>query len=100
MAKGRLFNRRSKASTGASDGTCWNYENAEARRVVVTVGTPTTPTWWCADMEGQERKAVEVTYGGDTFFLDDEDGSGWYKVTHGGGPDLSHKSLPSSSTVV
>jgi hypothetical protein len=73
----------------------WNGEMCEARRVRVIVGKPMAPTWWCADLEGQEREAVEVRYGGEIFYLDDEDGSGWWKVPWGkGGPQAGHSSLP------
>lgn len=79
----------------------WNGEPAEVRRVVVKVGEPLRPTWWCARLEGQEWDAVEVRYGGRTFFLDDSDGSGWAKVIFGhGSPNVSHRSLPDSSVVV
>ena len=79
----------------------WNGEPAEARRVVVRVGTPLRPTWWCARLEGQEWDAVEVRYGDQTFFLDDSDGSGWAKVMFGhGSPQYGHRSLPAGSVVV
>ncbi|RKX65384.1 MAG: hypothetical protein DRP42_04860 [Tenericutes bacterium] len=81
------------------EATYWNGEPTEATRVVVTVGKPMAPTWWCADLEGHARRAVEVVYGGETFFLDDEDGSGWAKVTEGhGSPNWPHSSLPDSSS--
>jgi hypothetical protein len=75
--------------------TYWNYEPTPARVVRVIVGASRLPTWWCAEMEGKERVAVEVNYHGDKFYLDNEDGSGWRKVTEGrGGPDWGHSSLP------
>lgn len=81
--------------------TYWNGEPAQCRRVVVRVGVVETPTWWCAGLEGAERKAVEVVYSGQTFYLDDENGSAWLKVTKGyGGPEWGHKSLPDDSTVI
>lgn len=84
--------------TGA---TWWNGEPAQCRRVIVRVGTVERPTWWCAGLEGQERRAVEVSYGGQTFLLDDEDGSGWAKVTIGrGSPGYGHSSLPRDSEVL
>lgn len=52
-------------------------------------------------MEGTERKAVEVNYYDQTFYLDDENGSAWLKVTRGGGgPEWGHKSLPDDSEVL
>lgn len=42
----------------------------------------------------QDRKAVEVSYHGAKFYLDNEDGSGWAKVTKGhGSPRWGHSSL-------
>ena len=81
--------------------TYWNGESTPARRVMVKVGKTEIPTWWSYGLEGTERKAVEVTYGENIFFLDDEDGDGWLKVTMGrGGPEYGHSSLPSDSEVV
>jgi hypothetical protein len=49
---------------------------------------------WFKEFIGQEREAVEVTYYGDVFYLDNEDGSGWAKVTNGhGSPQYGHRSL-------
>ena len=81
--------------------TFWNYEPTPARIVRVIVGPPPVKTWWCADLEGTEREAVEVSYpGGEPFYLDNENGQGWAKVTKGrGGPDWGHSSLPVSSVV-
>ncbi|HYW33008.1 MAG TPA: hypothetical protein VE869_16020 [Gemmatimonas sp.] len=81
--------------------TYWNGEPCTARRVFVRVGTVPTATWWCAGMEGTVRRAVEVTHSGVPFYLDNENGSGWGKVTAGrGSPWVGHASLPSDSVVV
>lgn len=86
--------------TYAQEKTFWNYEPTPARKVRVIVGKSARQTWWCADLEGTERAAVEVNYHGEKFYLDNEDGGGWRKVTHGrGGPDWGHSSLPVSSVV-
>ena len=75
--------------------TYWNGEPAAARKVRVTVGPSPVKTWWCAPLEGTEREAVEVTYYGEVFYLDNEDGSGWAKVTVGrGSPVFGHAELP------
>lgn len=88
-------------TAGAKERTYWNGEPACCTRVVVRVGTVEKPTWWCAGMDGTERKAVEVVYGGQTFYLDDENGSAWLKVTKGGGgPEWGHRSLPDDSEVI
>lgn len=75
--------------------TYWNGESARANKVTVTVadkGTFSTP--WFKDIVGQKRAAVEVIYGADVFYLDDENGSGWDKVTRGkGSPHIGHRQL-------
>ncbi len=81
--------------------TYWNGEESPCRRVVVRVGPSPRDTWWCARLVGQEHPAVEVTYGGDVFYLSDEGGAGWHKVTTGhGGPQAGHSSLPDDSVVL
>lgn len=75
--------------------TYWNGEPCKATRVHVVVGPSPRSTWWCAKLEGTVRKAVRVEYGEGVFYLDNEDGSGWYKVTDGrGSPQVDHSSLP------
>lgn len=82
----------------------WNGEPALAEQVVVTVpewrdGDP--PAAWWEPFAGTERRAVIVVYNNDRFILDDEDGSGYQKVTQGfGGPSWPHRSLPIRSRVV
>lgn len=81
--------------------TFWNGERTPARKVRVRVGTVPVKTWWCAGMEGTVRDAVEITYHDTKFYLDDEDGIGWEKVTTGhGGPRSYSRSLPDDSEVV
>lgn len=78
--------------------TFWNGEPCVAERCEVIVGKSLRPTWWCAGLEGTRRKAVEIIYGGDKFYIDDESGHGWYKVTEGrGSPRVASASLPDSS---
>lgn len=80
--------------------TFWNYEPAPARIVRVIVGPCLKETFWHNGLEGTEREAVEVNYYGDKFYLDNEDGSGWMKVTRGrGGPEWGHSSLPVSEVL-
>jgi hypothetical protein len=86
-------------ATDGGDGTektYWNGEPTPARIVRVIVGRSPVDTWWCARLAGTERQAVEVDYNGDKFYLDnEEDGSGWRKVTAGhGSPQWGHSSLP------
>lgn len=81
--------------------TYWNGQPCDARQVDVVVGKSPISTWWCADLEGTTRKAVEVNYAGQTFYLDNEDGSGWHKVTVGrGSPHCYHASIPVDSAKV
>jgi hypothetical protein len=81
--------------------TYWNGEPCKATKVVVKVGKSPRDTWWCAKMEGHQRRAVRVDYGNERFYLDNEDGSGWRKVTDGkGSPQCGHKSLPDDSVEV
>ena len=84
----------------AESKTFWNGEPCQARRVRVLVGESERSSWWCARLVGTTREAVEVTYGGQAFYLDNEDGSGWRKVTNGkGSPQYGHKSLPVARVV-
>ena len=78
------------------DETFWNGEPCKARIVVVIVGKSLRETWWCAKLEGQKRQAVEVNYRGEApFYLDNENGQGWVKVTEGrGSPQWGHSSIP------
>lgn len=80
---------------GADGPTYWNSERAGARRVVVIVADdPAFPHYWARSLVGQERRAVEVIYNGRTFYIDNENGSGWAKVRFaGGGPQAGHSSL-------
>ena len=74
--------------------TRWNGEPCEARRVLIIVGECPKPTWWFAHLVGTEMRAVEVTYGTETFYLADREGEGWHKVTVGrGSPYFGHSSV-------
>jgi len=91
----------SQPDTAAREPTFWNGEPCEARKVTgVVVDDGRFPQYWARLFVGTERRATEVTYGGNTFYLDDEDwqGSGdepgWRKVTAGrGSPQYMHRSL-------
>lgn len=79
---------------GADGPTFWNGERIRCRRVVVIVADAESPAYWARKYVGQERHAVEVIYGGHTFYIDNENGSGWSKVRFaGGGPQAGHGSL-------
>lgn len=74
--------------------TRWNGEPCQARRVTAIVTDDGTfPMYWAREFAGTRRPVVEVTYGGQTFYIDDWDGSGWAKVTTGGSPHHPHSSI-------
>lgn len=90
-----------------SEPTYWNGERCQARLVIGIVDKAPRKTWWCAGLEGQQREVVEVSYGGQKIYLDNEAleseddprlavaGSGWRKVTLGrGSPQWGHRSVP------
>lgn len=78
----------------AETGTQWNGETCTARRITaVVVDNPSFPLYWARHLVGTRRAIAEVTYGGTTFYLDDEDGSAWNKVTHGGSPHWPHNNI-------
>lgn len=81
--------------------TYWNGEPCEALRVRVIVGdTGRYPRYWARELVGQEREAVQVFYFDKPFYLDNEDGSGWRKVTEGhGSPAWSHLSLEAERVI-
>ena len=73
----------------------WNGEKCHAVLGSVVIGKAVRPTWWCADLAGERRACVRVTYKGDMFYLDNDDGSGYRKVfEQGGGPNSSHSDIP------
>lgn len=78
-----------------TEKTYWNGESASARKVLITVmDDGFFPLYWAKEFVGQDRLAVEVDYNGNVFYLDDENGQGWYKVTIGkGSPRIGHRSL-------
>lgn len=79
---------------GADGPTFWNGEPADCRRAIVVVADAEFPAYWARKYIGQERHAVEVNYAGKTFYIDNENGSGWAKVRFArGGPKVGHGSL-------
>lgn len=86
--------------------TFWNGEPCRARRVLITVGECPFPQGWYKRLVGKQIRAVEVTvdygskYPSETFYIADEDGNGWHKVTaERGGPHYGHKSLTCSRVI-
>ena len=73
----------------------WNYEPCKAVLGTVKVVKSERETWWCAKLEGHRLKCVKVMCGNSSFFINNEDGSGFRKVfEQGGGPDSYHASIP------
>lgn len=90
----------------------WNGELADFRVVVGIVGDEPAELkkqiegsrpgmkryLWFVPFIGQQRQMVEVKYQGETFYLDNSDGTGLHKVTSGkGSPRVGHKSVYPSS---
>lgn len=75
--------------------TYWNGERCVATRGTVVVGQPPVATWWCSKLVGERIAVVRVHYGNSTFYLANDDESGWYKVTNGrGSTDVGHRNVP------
>lgn len=75
--------------------TYWNGEQVTADRIrVIVADTTKFPNYWARELVGTERAAVRVVYGDSVFYLDNENGDGWRKVTEGfGTPGWPHKEL-------
>lgn len=69
----------------------WNYsEDIEYRVVLVKLlKVHETPMHWQNAVAGKERQVVEVHARNNTsvFHIDNQDGSGLFKIAKGGGPD-------------
>ena len=79
---------------GDAPETMWNGQPCKADRVTVIVADHGTfPGYWARDLVGTHRRAVRVEYDNQVMYLDDEDGSGWAKVTRGGSPLMGHRDL-------
>lgn len=74
--------------------TYWNGLSTPCVRGTLTVGEAPVPTFWWAKLTGQKVRVVRVDWMNGTFYLYDEDGSGWFKVTDGhGSPAWGHKNI-------
>lgn len=80
-----------------SEQAFWYFEPCAAERVTITVADmPENPGYWVREqgLVGTDRPAVRVTYRESTFYLDDEFGKGWRKVTEEqGSPQAAHAEL-------
>lgn len=76
----------------------WNGEPATFVGVEYEVKEPEVNTWWQAQYVGEIRQGIEITYGGESWIIDNEHGDGFYKVTRGmGSPRCPHKSVSNIS---
>jgi len=92
IKKIREQQRKTQALTS---GARWNYQPCTATRGIVIIGTSPSPSWWCAGDKGKPHRCLRIQQDGDTFYIDDEDGSGSKKVfDEGGGPNSYHRSIP------
>lgn len=74
--------------------TWWNGKPCLAERCIVIVGdTGKFPTYWARSYVGDQRKAVEIHYNNEIFYIDDEDGRGWKKVIDENNMWKSHLNL-------
>jgi hypothetical protein len=74
--------------------TRWNSQPCDVvRGSAVVKDAPEFPQYWAREHVGQRRRVAVVFQDRQWFVLDDEDGSGWVKVTNGGGPRLGHRDL-------
>jgi hypothetical protein len=76
----------------------WDFEPCIARRCIVIVGAdPRYPAYWAQGLVGRKRQVVEVLRpNGELLYVDNEDGSGWLKVTEaptGGYRELKARQL-------
>lgn len=103
-ATAKAVNDIRRAERSRPTATYWNGERCEARKVWLVVADGEHERGWYRQFIGQRRAAVEVSYAGQVFYLDDDAydgdgreypaGGGWLKVTEGhGGPRWGHRSL-------
>lgn len=80
-----------------TEATYWYGETCRAVKVTITVADmPEFPGYWVREqgLVGSERPAVRVTYRKSTFYLDDDLGKAWRKVTEEMGmPTAPHAEL-------
>ncbi len=73
----------------------WDGEDATFKGVTYEVTEAKEgELWWQNQFIGQRRQGLEITYGDQTWIIDNEHGDGFYKVTYGkGSPQCGHKSV-------
>ena len=84
-----------------TEPTYWNGEPTPCRRVRVMVADDNRfPSYWAREegYVGREVDAVEVSYFDEPFYLLDDEGQGWRKVTVGhGSPNFGHRNITPES---
>lgn len=74
--------------------TYWNGEPTRAVAGTAEVADTSFPKYWARELVGQRIPVVQLDYFSEPMYLDDQDGSGWRKVTEGrGSPRLGHRNL-------
>lgn len=64
----------------------WNGKPCRARTVLIELADcPQYQNYWARAIVGQECNAVEVTVGDHVFYMDNQDGTGYAKITAGCG---------------
>lgn len=78
----------------------WNGEPTRATQgTAIVADNGTFPAYWGKELVGERIPVVRVVldginFGGGIAFLDDRDGSGWYKVAEGfGSPGFAHRNV-------
>lgn len=67
-------------------------------KILETESDPIKMPWYKA-FEGQERQAILVHTEGNSFLIDNEDGSGWVKMVNGGGMWSPHRSFGNTEEI-
>jgi hypothetical protein len=89
-----IVSRAKWRAENQTEPTYWSGKRCHAVRCNVIVADADFPGYWARPFVGQVRKAVRVMTDASTFYIDNEDGSGWAKVTKGfGSPSWGHGSL-------
>lgn len=79
-------------------GARWAGQPCEARVCKVMVGI--ADGWWCEDLTGAIRKAIQVTFDGRVVYLDNEDGRALQVFLKGWAPMPRMRWLPAASEPV
>lgn len=82
-------------------GAKWDGADVKATEMIVVVGDSGHPNYWAKGFIGMRRRAVKCVRDKQIWYLDDEDGQGYVKVTLGqGSMGYGHRTLYVSEEVV